>query len=282
MTRSHLLLLAPAVLVLAACGSAAGPQTPTIRPARIYRLAGFTPSARVEPGKPVRISFTILQPSGRRLTAYRSGSGPHTGIHLILVRSDLATIIHRHPPVVADGKVSEEVVFPSAGSYRVVVDAYPASAASGPRNFQLFGRIQVGSGAKPEPLPPFASVTKVGGYRFVLHGRPRLRAIEPAFLTITVTNPRGRRARFSPWFGALAHAIFFRAGSLDYFHTHVCGTATSGCTSVLGPSRITGSSVRPGRLRVGVLLPVSGTWRLFLQSRADGHVLTAPFTLKVG
>jgi hypothetical protein len=34
-------------------------------------------------------------------------------------------------------------------------------------------------------------------------------------------------------------------------------------------------------LHVGVLLPVSGTWRLFLQSKVDGRVITAPFTLDV-
>jgi hypothetical protein len=28
-------------------------------------------------------------------------------------------------------------------------------------------------------------------------------------------------------------------------------------------------------------VPVSGTWRLFLQSRVDGHIVTAPFTLDV-
>jgi hypothetical protein len=32
---------------------------------------------------------------------------------------------------------------------------------------------------------------------------------------------------------------------------------------------------------VGVLLPGSGTWRMFLQCQVDGKVLTAPFTLQV-
>jgi hypothetical protein len=30
-----------------------------------------------------------------------------------------------------------------------------------------------------------------------------------------------------------------------------------------------------------VLLPVPGAWRLFLQCKVGGKVLTAPFTLKV-
>jgi hypothetical protein len=32
---------------------------------------------------------------------------------------------------------------------------------------------------------------------------------------------------------------------------------------------------------VGILLPESGTWRLFLQFRSGGKVLTAPFSLHV-
>jgi hypothetical protein len=44
---------------------------------------------------------------------------------------------------------------------------------------------------------------------------------------------------------------------------------------------VTGTSTTPGKLTVGVLVPVSGTWRLFLQTRVGGHVLTAPFTLPV-
>ena len=92
---------------------------------------------------------------------------------------------------------------------------------------------------------------------------------------------RGGKVKCVPWFGALAHAIFFRAGTLDYFHTHVCSARTAGCASVFGSSRVVGRQTRPGVLRVGVLLPVSGTWRLFLQCKVDGHVLSAPFTLAV-
>ena len=114
-----------------------------------------------------------------------------------------------------------------------------------------------------------------------MHGAPRLRAIQAAFLSFTVTGPNGVPARFTPWYGALAHAIFFREGSLDYFHTHVCARGASNCTSLLGGAKVTGTSSTPGKLTVGVLVPVAGTWRLFLQCLVDGHVLTAPFTLQV-
>ena len=87
--------------------------------------------------------------------------------------------------------------------------------------------------------------------------------------------------KFQPWYGALAHAIFFRKGSLDYFHTHVCNPAATNCTSILGGTRAVGRSSKPGKLNVVVHVPLPGTWRLFLQFQANGHVLTAPFTLHV-
>jgi hypothetical protein len=271
-------VVAAFVLLLAGCGSSGTPQL-TVGAARTFRLAGFAPTTFAA-GKPARLSFTIDQPSGKPLTSYRTGSGPHTGVHLIIVRSDLGVLIHRHPPIGVGGRISETIALPTPGKYRVVVDAYPN--LSGPlRNFQLFNVITAPGTAPKTPIGSFHRTVVVSGYRFTLKNRPRLKAISPAFLTLDVARPDGTPATFTPWFGALAHAIFFRAGSLDYFHTHVCSAGMTGCTSVLGSTRVTGRATKPGELRVGVLLPVPGTWRLFLQCKVDGRVLTAPFTLVV-
>jgi hypothetical protein len=266
-------------LLAAGCSSSSGPQAPTIQAARQFELSGFRPLRMPHPG-PARLSFLIRQPSGAPLTSYRRGAGPHTGIHLIVVRDDLGVIIHRHPPVGADGRAEQTIDFPSPGPYRVLVDAYPAVSGA-PRNFQLHESVRVAGRFHPRALPRFSPVVTEQGYRVTLLGARRIHPIEAATLTATVTDPRGRPVRFKPWFGALAHAIFFRAGSLDYFHTHVCGPLTPGCTSVLGGASVTGKPAGPGRLHVGVLLPVAGTWRLFLQFRDRGRVVTAPFTLRV-
>ncbi|MFL5937948.1 MAG: hypothetical protein ACJ76U_14035, partial [Gaiellaceae bacterium] len=248
-----------------------------VQAARTFQLANFAPGAAVRAGKPTTVSFAIAQPDGKPLTTYKRGGGPHTGVHLIVVSDDLSTMIHRHPPVGADGTLRERLVLPRPGKYRVVVDAYP----QGQPNFQLFRSIDVSGPAKPKPLPPFTRTVDTDGYRVALHGNPRLRAVQPGFLDITVTDPHGKPTRFSPLYGALAHAIFFKSGTLDYFHTHVCAPGASGCTSTLGGARVSGRSTTPGKLRVGVLVPVAGRWRLFLQTRADGHVITVPFTLEV-
>ena len=278
MARFRLALLAcVAMAATSGCSSSSSqPSVPTIAPARTYELTGFEPIRVTRPG-PTRIAFTIKQPDGRQLTAYRRGAGPHTGVHLIVVRRDLGVIVHRHPPVGADGKIEETVDLPTPGPYRMLVDAYPAKA----RNFQLHRDFRVAGAYRPQALPPFQSTETRDGYKVTLVAPKRLHPIDPAFLTATVTDPEGKPAAFTPWFGALAHAIFFRSGSLDYFHTHVCGAATPGCTSILGGAKVVGRPTAPGHIRVGVLLPIAGDWRLFLQFKTGGRVVTAPFTLKV-
>jgi hypothetical protein len=274
--------LAPLLLLLsllAGCGSSSGAEKFTVGAARTYALAHLSPQ-RFAPRRAQDLSFTIQQPSGAPLTNFRKGPGPHTGVHVIIVRSDLGAIIHQHPPIGPDGRISEKVTLPTPGRYRLVVDAYPAQ--SGPlRNFQLFRWLTVSGKPVSQPLPPFRPTVTTDGYKITMQRVPKLHAIRPAFLNLTISRPDGRPAVLTPWFGALAHAIFFRAGALVYFHTHVCAPGMTGCTSVLGATRVTGSVTRPGHLRVGVLLPVGGTWRLFLQFKVDGRVLTAPFTLSV-
>jgi hypothetical protein len=280
MTRT-LVLLAVVATLAAGCGGGGSSSSsfPTIQAARTYTLDWHSPTGPAPLGKPVTVSFTIRQPNGKPLTEFRQGPGPHTGVHVIIVRRDLATLVHKHPPIAKDGTISEQITFTKPGPYRVVVDAYPRNGPQ--RNFQLFRPMRVAGDYVPEKLPPFQQSVVVDGYRVTLHGKPDLHAIEAAFLKATVTDPDGKPATFEPWYGALAHAVFFRRGSLDYFHTHVCAAGVSGCTSILGATKVTGTSTTPGKLKVGVLVPVPGTWRLFLQTRVDGHVVTAPFTLKV-
>jgi hypothetical protein len=213
------------------------------------------------------------------MTSYRRGGGPHTGVHVILVRRDLGVIIHRHPPIGPNGTFSQQLTLAEPGPYRMVLDVYPTDRP----NFQLFANLRVRGPYRPHALGGPTAAQTADGYRFrIVKVTPsKLAAIEPALITMTVTDPHGKPAKFTPWYGALAHAIFFHQGRFEYFHTHVCSPGAGGCTSVLAGSKVVGSSSTPGRLTVGVLLPDSGTWRLFVQLQSNGKVLTAPFTLRV-
>jgi hypothetical protein len=274
------LALCVCIALTAGCSSSSHISTPTIQAARTFALAGFAPSEPVGPGKPTTLHFFIREPSGARLVRYRRGAGPHTGVHVIVVRDDLASIVHQHPPITANGDINTTVTFPAPGHYRVLVDAYPALSGT-LRNFQLFKDVTVTGPAATKPVPPFRPVDTVDGFRVSVTGAPKLHAIQAAFVNVVATDPNGRAVQFTPWFGAIAHAIFFRAGSLAYFHTHVCGPTTPACAGAFGATAVSGTSTQPGRLHVGILLPQSGTWRMFLQFKAGRKIITAPFTLRV-
>jgi hypothetical protein len=270
-------------LSLAGCGGAgSGLTVPQVAPAKVFSLSGFQPRAAVQPGQPVTLSFTVAQPNGKPLTRYKTGPGPHTGVHLIIVRDDLGYIIHQHPPVGPDGLLRQTVTFPAPGPYRVLVDVYP-DLPGGQPNFQLFTSVNVSGAYHPRPLPAFTPNLVVDGYHFRMEPHTALHAIQAQFLNVVVTDPSGHKPTFVPWFGALAHAIFFHEGSLDYFHTHICAPNAPNCGALPGvtSSRISGTSTAPGHLTIGVLLPEPGTWRLFLQAKLGGRIVTAPYTLQV-
>jgi hypothetical protein len=274
---------AAAVLALAACGgSSSSPPSVTVGAARTYHLSGFGPTKGIRAGEPTLMHFTIVKPDGKPLTQYREGGGPHTGADLVIVRSDDSHVLYIDTTSHPSGLISQRVTFPAPGRYRVVIDAYPKPTSTiSPFNFQLFSWVTVTGKPKLAPVPPFTKTEVVDGYRFSLQGKPALRAIEPAFLTFRVSDLQGRPARFSLWRGALAHAIFIRDSSLDYFHTHVCAPGATNCGTKLGGASVTGVSSTPGKLKVGVLVPVPGRWRMFLLTYIDGKERVAPFTLVV-
>jgi hypothetical protein len=290
---ARLLPLLSLAAVLAACGSSSSSnQQPTIQKSLTTKIADLTPTTPVEPGKPVTVTFRIVQPNAAgtqevTMTKFKRGPGPHTGVHMIVVSDDLSTIIHRHPPITPSGVFKQTVVFPKPGPYRMVLDVYPPVSAGGgfsQTNFQLFANFRARGAYKPTPLGTPDKTATVDGYTFHIDKivPSPLKAIQSSLIYMTLTDPHGKPVTLTPWYGALAHAIFFHQGRFEYFHTHVCSPGAGGCTSVFAGSKVTGSSATPGHLTVGVLLPDSGTWRLFVQTRQHGKILSAPFVLPVG
>lgn len=269
------------LVALSGCGSGSGePSQPVIGKAKSFELVGL-PGSGVQPGKPTKLTFHIQQPDGGALTRFKTGPGPHTGVHLIMVRDDLSAMIHRHPPVGPDGTLTQTVTFPSPGPWHVVADVYPNLGANSPPNFQLTGSIKVAGAYKPQALTTLSPDQSVDGNRFSVRVPAKLKPLTAEYLKVDVKDAQGRPAKFEEYYGALAHAIFFRKGTLAYFHTHVCGPAAPACAAAVGGSTVTGRSSTPGKLKVGMILPSAGTWKLFLQAEVGGRILTAPYTLKV-
>jgi hypothetical protein len=108
----RVLVLAPLVLlgaVVAGCGGSSGPPQVT-GPAPQFHLGGFLPSGPVQAGKPATVSFKVIEPSGQTMTKFKRGSGPHTGVHLIIVRNDLSVIESRPFIAPETGKIAVKVI----------------------------------------------------------------------------------------------------------------------------------------------------------------------------
>lgn len=270
-----------ALALLAGCGSAdKGVDAPEIGKAKSFELVGLPPEGPVVPGRPTTLRFHVQQPDGSVLTQFKTGPGPHTGVHLIIVRDDLSQIIHRHPPLAADGTLTQRITFPSPGPWHVVADVYPKLGDNTLQNFQLTGKITVQGAYRPARLPGFRGRQVLDGDRFAMRRPGPIRSLRPQFLDVDVQDAQGRPAKFQQYYGALAHAIFFRKGTLAYFHTHVCGAGAQACASTVGGTAVTGRSTTPGKLKVGMLLPAPGTWKLFLQAKVGGRIVTVPYTLR--
>ena len=235
--------------------AAASPFPRSLQPERT-RSRDSSPPRRSSPDTRRCCRSTITQPSGKPLTDYRKCCEPHAGVDLIIVRSDDSHVQYDDSDIAPDGRITQPVVFPAPGRYRIVVSAFlPVTDPQTQNNFQLFTTVTARGPYKPQPVPPFTATQLVDGYRFQVQGTPHLHAIQAGFLTVKVTDPQGHPVTFTTWRGALAHAIFIHQGSLDYFHTHVCSPGAIYCTSALGATKVTGSATAPGQLKVGVLLP---------------------------
>ena len=285
-TASRSARRSPRSLALAGCGGAgSGLTVPTVAPAKVFSLGGFQPSTPVD-----------ARPSGHRhvhrAAAERQAAdpvqdrpGPHTGVHLIIVRDDLAYIIHQHPPIGPNGLLRQTVTFPAPGPYRVLVDVYP-NIPGGQPNFQLFTNDQrhrhlPAAAAAAVSSPTWSSTATTSTWQ----PHPALHAIQAQFINVEVTDPHGHKPTFVPGSARSRTRSSSDEGSLDYFHTHICAPERAELRRACPAwpqSRISGSSTAPGKLTIGVLLPVPGTWRLFLQMKLGGRIVTAPYTLDGG
>jgi hypothetical protein len=127
----------------------------------------------------------------------------------------------------------------------------------------VLGRdLFVAGDARPEPLPPVERRTSVDGFEVEL-APPGLRAGESSVLDFSIRRNGAPVEGFQDYVGMRGHLIALREGDVAYSHLHALDER------------------RGGRIAFDAELPVAGTYRLFLQFKVGGRVVTAPFTAEV-
>ena len=227
--------------------------------------SGYTlePVASTLPAGPrTPFAFSLTGPDGTPVLDYREEHEKE--LHLIVVRRDLSGFQHVHPRRSSDGTWRVDLDTSRAGSYRAYADVVPTALG---RNVVLGTDLQVAGDYAPVELPEPSTATTVDGYDIELSGHPETGA--ETELTFTVSRDGKSVRDLQPYLGAFGHLVTIRNGDLAYLHTHPADEAAPDSRG--GP-----------RIRFATTFPSAGTYRLFVDFKVDGRVLTAAFTVDVG
>jgi hypothetical protein len=229
-------------------------------------------------------------------------------MHLFLVREDLGAMAHLHPVT------SDTVVFPSslpplpAGKYRVFGDIVHESgftqtlvtsielpaglAASGATPSDADDSWFAGTPARNARIALLADGSTM---KWIGSNTPLVAARE-AGLTFEIRNGDGSAARLEPYMGMQAHAVVARDDGSVFVHLHPLGTISM-ASQMAYELRQPGDSIR-GRLgkRISTEMsamrgttsdasavsfpfafPKAGSYRVWVQVRKDGRILTGAF-----
>lgn len=211
---------------------------------------------RFDPGERTNWSFQIVE-DGSVVTDFETAHGQRA--HLIVVRRDLTRFQHRHPELESDGIWRlERLTFPDPGVYRAFVDVVVDGRAT-TLGYDLFASGVDGV----EPRPGSSRRDAADGYEVELLADD-VEAGETAELEFEVLTEDGAVARLDRYLGALGHLVALREGDLAYLHVHPEETAAES-----------------GHAAFRVRFPTPGRYRLFLQTKPAGTLITTRFDVRV-
>ena len=217
---------------------------------------------RLPAGAATAVTFRILGPNGRPVTAYDTAH--EEDLHLIAVRRDLTGYQHVHPELAADGTWSIPLEL-TAGQWRLFADFDPA----GPDPALVLGAdVAVAGDYTPQPLPEPSTTAEVDGYTITLDGQ--LVPGRESQLALSVSRDGHPVSDLQPYLGAYGHLVALRDGDLAYLHVHPAGEPGDGTTTP-GPD-----------VTFYATAPSAGDYRLFLDFRHDDAVRTAEVTVRAG
>ncbi|WP_211263600.1 hypothetical protein [Halalkalicoccus paucihalophilus] len=210
-----------------------------------------------ELGVPATWTFEIIDDNGDIVTVFEDSHGELA--HLILVRRDLTEFQHLHPTLETDGTWRiENLEFSEPGVYRVFVDIVVDSRPT------TLGHDVFVPGEMPAKTRPAASrQAQSQNYRIELR-TDEIAAGEHTQLMFDIRDDDERVPQLKPYLGAFGHLVALRDGDLAYLHIH--------------PEETDPES---GRVEFGAQFPTPGRYRLFLQAKPDGNLITSSFDIEI-
>ena len=211
----------------------------------------------IEPGEPHEWRFQVVDEDGRPVTSFDDQHG--ASLHLVLVRRDLAHFQHLHPTMDAGGTWTEALVLPAPGVYRAFTDV-SVGGQSTTLGVDLFapGEMDLADGVD------VSARKRVGDFGVAIDDG-EVRAGQQATLRFDVTGADGNPAHLEPYLEARGHLVALREGDLAYLHVHPVETDPG-----------------EGHVSFRATFPNRGRYRLYLQIRPEGELVTTWFDVRVG
>lgn len=271
----------------------------------------FAAAASVDttaPGRTLRFAITDSTWQTRRAKNYWERFSvtplvPDHGklMHLFLIQQgDPAAFAHLHPVSEDSSTFVAGVGTLPAGRYRAFADVVhetgmPQTLVAevelpGPR---AGDRLTDGDDTEFVGQGAAAGVARLAdGSTVTWEGRrDDLRAGEEAGLTFVVQDSAGREVPVEPYLGMPGHAVVYRTDGQVYIHLHPNGTVSMAAQRALG-ARLDGDSTGgmggmhhaptfSGRFSFPYAFPQPGRYRVWVQVKREGRIMTAPFDVDV-
>lgn len=214
-------------------------------------------------------------------------------VHGVLVADDGGSFAHVHPARIAPGRFALSLTPERSGPH-----TFYAEIARRDGGTQVVARPLVVAGPESAPAAPAPSPAGLHELdRFAIEGSatPAIaRAGEPVTLRFRVIQDGQPVAALEPWLGMAGHLLVRSADGAIFAHVHAAGSpldpaagsgnqgvgAAGEALGLRGEAPTTPLSFGP-EIAVSYVFPAAGDYRLWLQVKVDGRVLTLPLAVAV-
>lgn len=203
-------------------------------------------------------------------------------MHLFLVRApEQDAFLHLHPKRVEPARFEKELPVLPAGRYKLFAevvheDGFPETLVGETNLPQIEGVETVGDDSALAPLPE--------DIKIVWERPGRLVARQPASLRFRVVDAAGQPVHdLEPYMGMAGHAVVVRRDFSVFAHLHPMGSAPMAALKAFGGSDAAGHATHAAQNEVSFPygFPQPGSYRIWVQVKRAGRVLTATFDCEV-
>jgi hypothetical protein len=246
----------------------------------VYKPLALTP-ALSDSG---RLDLSLTDPGWlrtRRLDDFVNDHG--YPMHLFVVTPELDKLWHLHPREMGEGRFQQNAPEMAAGRYELFADVVHATGVSETATAVLDARSTTGVPLSGDDSG-WSAHASAPGIVWVDRDEPLVTRRLRTF-TFTVNDDAGQPARdLELYMGMPAHAVFIRRDRRVFAHVHPSGSAPMAALAIAAPAANThlhADGVLPPTVSFPYGFPEPGDYRIFVQVKRAGRIVTAVFDAQV-